>query len=269
MFLVLMYLVSCVFGIAAIASGIGQYASSLAFGDFRYIITTNAHIAAAKGSTTTAMSIIITLFIVEIMAIVALCLINIKGIFISGKAESVLTIVKVAPLVMLAFILLPYVLTSNFFPFFPYYTSTASIASNSTVFLKALVIVYFPLTGFEICAIPMEETKGGEKTVYRSMQIVIGIVAFIYIFLNISLIGSVGSKILANSPAPLATASGLILKQSQSIVALIGIVAMLSAINAYMVAGSRVLQNIVSLFNNHHHLLILNQLKAYLLMVHL
>jgi amino acid transporter len=30
--LVLMYLVSCVFGIAAISSGIGQYVSSLAFG---------------------------------------------------------------------------------------------------------------------------------------------------------------------------------------------------------------------------------------------
>lgn len=97
------------------------------------------------------------------------------------------------------------------------------------------------------------------------MQIVIGIVAFIYIFLNISLIGSVGSKILANSPAPIATASGLILKQSQSIVALIGIVAMLSAINAYMLAGSRVLQNIISLFdsnNNHYLLVLLNQLKT-------
>jgi amino acid transporter len=67
----------------------------------------------------------------------------------------------------------------------------------------------------------MAETKGGEKTVYRSMQLVIGIVVFTYIFLNISLIGSVGSRVLANSQAPLATASGLILKQSQGIVTLI------------------------------------------------
>lgn len=124
------------------------------------------------------------------------------------------------------------------------------------------MIVYFPLTGFEICAIPVAETKGGEKTVYRSMQLVIGIVVFIYIFLNISLIGSVGSTLLANSSAPLATASGLILKQSQSIVALIGIVAMLSAINAYMLAGSRVLQNITSLSHDNHHIHIMNQLKV-------
>ena len=42
------------------------------------------------------------------------------------------------------------------------------------------------------------------------MKIVMGIVIFIYIFLNISLIGSIGSSVLANSPAPLATASALI-----------------------------------------------------------
>jgi hypothetical protein len=72
---------------------------------------------------------------------------------------------------------------------------------------------------------------------------------YIYIFLNISLIGSIGSSVLANSPAPLATASGLISKESQSITAIIGMIAMLSAVNAYMIAGSRVLQNISSIFN--------------------
>jgi amino acid transporter len=260
-FVVLMYIISCVFGIAAIASGIGQYVYSLAFGDFRD--TTNTHITNATNRSTTSSDIITLLFIVEMMAILAFCLINIKGVFISGKAESVLTIVKVAPLIMLSFLLLPYIRESNFVPFFPSYTSATSggIASNSS-FLKALVIVYFPLTGFEICAIPVAETKGGEKTVYRSMQLVIGIVVFIYIFLNISLIGSVGSAVLANSPAPIATASGLILKQSQSIVALIGIVAMLSAINAYMLAGSRVLQNITALSYDNHHLHFINQLKV-------
>ena len=227
---VLVYIISCVFGIAAIASGIGQYVYSLAFGDFRD--TTNTHITNATNRSTTSSEIIILLFIVEMVAILAFCLINIKGVFISGKAESVLTIVKAAPLIMLSFLLLPYIRESNFVPFFPSYTSATSggIASiGDSVFSSYREI--------EICAIPVAETKGGRKTVYRSMQLVIGIIVFIYIFLNISLIGSVGSAVLANSPAPIATASGLILKQSQSIVALIGIVAMLSAINAYMLAG--------------------------------
>lgn len=216
MSLVFLYLISSIFGIGTIAAGIGQYIIPFGFHDA-----------------------VLVLFI-EVLAIVAFCLINIKGVFLSGKTENVLTIAKTAPLVILTILLLPYMRESNFSPFYP---------SSSTDFLKALVIVYWPLTGFEISAITAEETKGGEKIVYRSLKIVMGIVVFLYIFLNISLIGSIGSKVLANSPAPLATASGLILKESQSIVALVGIIAMLSALNAYMVGSSRVLQNISYLFN--------------------
>ena len=106
----------------------------------------------------------------------------------------------------------------------------------------------------------IQKKIGGPKQ--REEQELESVILFIYIFLNISLIGSVGSRVLANSQAPLATASGLILKQSQSIVALIGIVAMLSAINAYMLAGSRVLQNITSLSYDNHELHVMNQLNV-------
>jgi len=59
----------------------------------------------------------------------------------------------------------------------------------------------------------------------------------------------VGSAILASSPAPIATASGLIFKESGKIVAVIGIIAMMSALNAYIVGTSRVTQNIASQFD--------------------
>ncbi len=75
--------------------------------------------------------------------------------------------------------------------------------------------------------------------------------------MNISLIGALGGKALANSPAPIATAAGLILKQSQIFVTIIGIIAMLSALNAYIIAASRVLQNLSSSFKNRY----LNRIK--------
>lgn len=56
-FVTLMYIFSCVFGIAAIASGIGQYVYSLAFGDFRD--TTNIYITNAPNRSTTSSEIII------------------------------------------------------------------------------------------------------------------------------------------------------------------------------------------------------------------
>lgn len=153
----------------------------------------------------------------------------------SAKTEIILTIAKISPLIILSVLLLPFLNESNFFPFYP---------ASSFDFLKAIVIVYWSFTGFEIAALFSDETKGGQKIVYRSLKIVIGITIFTYIFLNISLIGSVGSYVLANSPAPLATAYGLILKESNIVIGLIGIITMLSAINAYIVGTTRVLQNI-------------------------
>jgi amino acid transporter len=148
--------------------------------------------------------------------------------------ENILTTLKTVPLIILAVLLLPYIRESNFLPFFP--------AAHSD-FMKAIIIVYWSYTGFEISAIPAEETKK-QSDIFRSLIIVMSIVVFVYILLNISLIGSVGSKALAGSPAPIATASGLILKESEKVVAVIGIVAMLSALNAYIVGASRVMQNI-------------------------
>lgn len=209
--LVFLYLVSSVFGISTIASGIGQYIFSFGFQDINLIL------------------------IVEIFIIIVFCMINIKGLYLSTKTEIILTFAKISPLIILSVVLLPFLNESNFFPFYP---------ASSFDFLKAIVIVYWSFTGFEIAALFSDETKGGQKIVYRSLKIVIGITIFTYIFLNISLIGSVGSYVLANSPAPLATAYGLILKESNIVIGLIGIITMLSAINAYIVGTTRVLQNI-------------------------
>lgn len=210
--LVILYLISSVFGIATIAAGIGQYFS---FFGYRNILS------------------------IEILVIILFCLLNIRGIVLSATAENILTTLKTVPLLILAVLLLPYIQKSNFLPFYPV---------SSTDFLKVIIIVYWPFTGFEISAIPAEETKE-QKTVFKSLVIVMAVVIITYILLNISLIGSVGSTVLAASPAPLAAASGLILKESEKFIAIIGIIAMMSALNAYLVGTSRVMQNISFQFN--------------------
>ncbi len=209
--LVVLYLISSIFGIATIAAGIGQYVSFFGFHDILSI---------------------------EILIIVVFCILNIRGISLAGATENILTTLKTIPLIIIAVLLIPYIQKSNFTPFYP---------ASETDFLKALIIVYWPFTGFEISAIPAEETK--DKTlVFKSLIIVMSIVVFVYLFLNISLIGSVGSTVLSGSPAPLAMASGLIFERSRPIVGIIGIIAMMSALNAYMVGTSRVMQNLASEF---------------------
>jgi amino acid transporter len=205
--LIVLYLMSSLFGISTIAAGIGQYLGY--FG-------------------------LTQVLLIEIGIIAWFCCINIIGIALSGKTETVLTIIKIFPLILIALLLLPFIRTENFVP----------AAPLTTVGLFAtIIIVYWPFTGFEISAIPVEETTD-PRLIRKSLIFVMAIVVSVYLLLNVALIGSVGVGILAASPAPVAAAAALVTKDAGVVVACIGIAAMLSAINAYIVGTSRILQNL-------------------------
>lgn len=210
--IVVLYLISAVFGIATIAAGIGQYVSYLGYPDILSI---------------------------EIFIIVFFGIVNLIGARPSSNIEMVLTVLKTIPLIILAFLLLPHTKAENFTPFF---------VGGTRDFLHSVIIVYWCYTGFEISAIPGDEIEN-KKDIRRSLMLVMLIVAFVYLFLNISLIGSLGSQLIASSPAPMALAASLVYRASGNIMAFIGIIAMMSALNAYLLAASRVLQNIS--FENH------------------
>jgi amino acid transporter len=206
------YLVSSVFGIATIASGLGQY----------FAFFSVPHVLAA-----------------EIFVIMAFLGINLVGIALSGRTENLLTAAKIVPIVLIAVALIPFIRIGNLLP--------ARAASPADI-LKVVIIVYWPFTGFEISAIPVEETRD-PRVISRSLLVVMALVCTIYLVLNISLIGSVGAADLAASPAPVATAAGIIFSGAAPLVALVGIVTMFSALNAYIVGTSRVMQNMAGRFS--------------------
>jgi amino acid transporter len=210
--LILLYLISSVFGIATIAAGIGQYLGYLGI---------------PSG------------FFVGAGLIAVFCGINIAGVMFSGRTENLLTVLKTVPLVLIAVFLLPHISAQNFVPDTP--VTAAGI-------LATVIIVYWPFTGFEISAIPVEETKE-TGLIWRSLLIVMAIVVSVYLLLNIALIGSIGSQALAASPAPVAAAAAILVPWSGSLVAVIGIIAMLSAMNAYILATSRVLHSVAVRFS--------------------
>jgi len=85
--LILLYLASSIFGVSTIAAGIGQYISYLGI--------------------TQVLSI-------EVGIIAVFCCMNIIGISLSGKTENVLTTLKIIPLILLSFFLLPFIRPENF-----------------------------------------------------------------------------------------------------------------------------------------------------------
>lgn len=205
------YLVSSVFGMATIAAGLGEYLTFFAI----------PHVLAA-----------------EIFIIMAFLGINLIGIALSGRTEVILAAAKVVPIVIIAVALIPFIRIENLVP-----SGEVPLAD----LLKVAIIVYWPFTGFEISAIPVEETRD-PRTISRALLIVMASVCAIYLVLNISLIGAVGSEELAASPAPVATAAGILFTGAAPLVALIGIVTMFSALNAYIIGTSRVLQNLAGRF---------------------
>ncbi len=207
-----LYCISSVFGIATIAAGIGQYVTFFT---------------------------ISSILLIEILVLGVFCGINIAGIALSGMTENVLTVLKIVPLVLISLLLVPFIRFENLIP---------SGSLTATGLFATIIIVYWPFTGFEICAIPVEETKD-PALIRRSLLLVMLIVISLYLVLNVALIGSVGSEVLGNSPAPIAAAAGTIFTHSGEIVACIGIIAMLSAMNAYIIATSRILQTLSERFS--------------------
>ena len=210
--LIVLYLISSLFGVSTIAAGIGQYITYFGFSN---------------------------VLLIELIVIGAFCWLNITGISFSGITENILTTLKIIPLVIISLLLIPFINTHNFEPRIPF---------SATGLLATVIIVYWPFTGFEISAIPVEETRD-PTLIRRSLLLVMVIVVTVYILLNISLIGSVGTEALSASPAPIATAAGILFSHSGPFVACIGIVAMLSAINAYIVGTSRILQSMSAGFS--------------------
>jgi amino acid transporter len=202
--LMLLYTVSSVFGVATIAAGIGQYLGF--FG-------------------------VLPVLGIEIAILAVFCGVNIAGIALSGTTETVMTALKIIPLVLISVMLLPFIRPENLIPSAPV-TASGLIAT--------VVIVYWPFTGFEISAIPVEETRD-PSLIRKSLTYVMMIVVLLYLVLNISLIGSLGATALAASPAPVAAAAALIFMYSGPVVAVIGIIAMLSAMNAYLIGTSRII----------------------------
>ncbi len=204
--LVTTYAFSSAFGIATIAAGLGRYFAFFGLGH---------------------------LLGLEILIIAVFLVLNLVGIAFSGATENVLSLVKLVGIVAIIVALVPFFHERELLP--------ARIAPLPAL-LKAVIIVYWPFTGFEISAIPVAETKDPAR-IARALMLVMALVCVIYLGLNVALIGAIGTAELAASEAPVAYAVGRIFPGAGPLVAVLGIVTMLSALNAYIVGASRVIQN--------------------------
>ncbi len=134
-----------------------------------------------------------------IIFIVASNLVSVKA---AGRANDVLTIIKLSPLVLLivvgaVFMLAnPATVSGNLNPFF---------TGGATTFGGALVLIFWAYAGFELSTLPADNVDRPQRTIPRAMIMGMAIVIAFYLLTNLVIVGSVSQQVLIGSSTPLIT----------------------------------------------------------------
>lgn len=140
--------------------------------------------------------------IIKIFFVLFLTAVNYFGVRKAGKANDILTILKIVPILILTivgvayFIIKPSILISHFIP-------VAPLGLNGLG--SAIVLIFWAYVGFELVTVPSDEIINS-KTIPLAIGIGMGIIALFYILTNFVIIGPVPWTELSTSTAPLALA---------------------------------------------------------------
>jgi len=203
---VLFYL-SQLIAIAAVAKSFGAYADTFIKGDFANIF--------ALG--------IVTVFI----------LINLIGASLVAKSESVIVFIKLIVLVIFAILALFYVDPKLLYP------------SNDThingVFF-AIGLTFFAYQGFSVITNTVEDMQNPKQTVLKAMIISISLVAVLYVLTSLSVLGNLPlNEVIKAKDYALAQAAQPIFGQlGFKIMAITALFATASAINATLYAATEI-----------------------------
>lgn len=165
-----------------------------------------------------------------------LTFINIISIRQAGVWQLVTTIIKLLPLLLIAFVGIFFIhshnLTANF---------NVSGHSNFSALLAAATLTLWSFVGLESATIPAEAVKNPTRTIPRATIIGTVIAAVIYILSTTAVMGVINTHVLANSHAPYADAAQLLFGRWAGIAVSIGaIISCFGALNGWILLQGQV-----------------------------
>ena len=166
--------------------------------------------------------------------VVAFVAINIRGVKAAGRLNDVLTLAKLAPLLLIIFLgvgsmALNPKLLGNYSPFAP-----SGLGNFSTV----MVLVFWAYAGFELGSLPASEVRDPQKNIPKALITGMGIVIFFYVMTNVAVFGLVSSADLAKSPIPLVLVSTVLLGTAGAVITGVGALASVSGTDETEVLGT-------------------------------
>jgi len=120
---------------------------------------------------------------------------HIIGVRVGGAVQILTTILKVVPLLLLSFALLPLFSLDNLQPVAPH---------GAGSLLPAVSLMSWMFIGMESITVPAEEIRDAGRTISRSIYIGFGLTSLVYLLVLVALMGAVPAGQLAASAKPLA-----------------------------------------------------------------
>jgi APA family basic amino acid/polyamine antiporter len=124
--------------------------------------------------------------------------VNLAGIKAGGAVQTVTTILKIAPLLVLAVILIPHAEARNLVPFAP---------KGWGALFPAIALVAWPFLGAETATIPAGEMKNAKRTIRRAAFTGLGLAALVYFSVALTVAMALPASEIAESASPLAVAA--------------------------------------------------------------
>ena len=172
--------------------------------------------------------------VVRVLFVLAAVFINIYGVKAAGRVNDVLTIAKLAPLLMIivlgigTMVVSPH-LFANYSPFEP-----LGLGNFGTV----VVLVFWAYAGFELGSLPASEVVDPKKNLPRALISGMAIVIFFYVITNISAYGVVSWSVLAGSAVPLVLVGSTLLGGAGAVITGVGALASVAGVDETEVLGT-------------------------------
>jgi APA family basic amino acid/polyamine antiporter len=160
--------------------------------------------------------------------------VNLAGIKAGGAVQTVTTILKIAPLLVLAVILIPHAEVRNLVPFAP--------KGWGAVF-PAIALVAWPFLGAETATIPAGEMKNARRTIRRAAFTGLGLAAVVYFSVALTVAMALPASEIAESASPLAVAARHVLGPwGEEFVTIGALVSVAGILNGWILIAGRLPQ---------------------------
>lgn len=173
--------------------------------------------------------------VLEIAILLFITGLNLLGVRSAGRVEFVFTLLKLLPLVLVPVAGIFFFNESHFVPFNPTSESTISVLN------AAALLTLWGFIGVESATTPAESIENPKKTIPRAIVVGTLLVAFIYIFSSIVIMGVVSPQALAQSKAPFADAAQIIFGGNWYIaVSIAASIVCLGTLNAWVLTSGQI-----------------------------